>query len=107
MSAQIEKHTDDFTVPRELLWDVHAPDVSWNSHREFIIGRILARGDVEHIRMLGKFVGDEALRAHLRRTRGRAMERKRLRFFENILQLSSREVDDWLADPARRIWDNR
>lgn len=107
MSVNIEHHEHDLAVPAELLWDVRTSGVSWDSHREFIIGRILARGDIEHIRMLREFAGDEALRAHLRRTRGRAMERKRLRFFEIVLDLSPREVEDWLTDPGRRIWDNR
>jgi hypothetical protein len=48
-----------------------------------------------------------ALRDHLARTRGRSVDRRRLRYLEAILDLDRAAVDGWLADPSRRIWEGR
>jgi hypothetical protein len=90
-----------------LLWDVPADAVSWDEHRDFVIGRVLARGKLSQIKRLRQRVGDDALRGYIARTRGRAVDSRRLRFFETILELPVDQVDAWLSDPARRIWDER
>lgn len=90
-----------------LLWDVPAGAVSWEEHRDFVIGRVLARGKLSQIQRLRQRVGDDALRGYIARTRGRAVDRRRLRFFETVLELPVEQVDEWIADPARRIWDER
>lgn len=94
-------------ISAALLWDVPADGIDRTRHREFLIGRALAHGSVDAIRALRRDLGDETLCDHLLRTRGRRIDRRRLRYLEAILDLDRGEVDAWLADPARRIWDGR
>lgn len=94
-------------ISAALLWDVPAERVDGAAHREFLIGRALGHGSVDAIRALRRDLGDTAIRDHLERTRGRKIDRRRLRYFEAILDLDRAAVDSWLADPSRRIWDGR
>jgi hypothetical protein len=91
----------------ELLWDVAGEAIDWERHREFLVGRVLGRGSVDDIRGLRRGLGDATLRHHLLRTRGRRVDRRRLRYLEAILGLDRAEVDGWLSDPSRRVWDER
>lgn len=90
-----------------LLWDVPADSLSWDDHRDFVIGRVLSRGKLHQIQSLRDRVGDQTLADYLTRTRGRALDRQRLRFFETILYLPEAQVTSWLTDPERRVWDER
>jgi len=94
-------------ISAALLWDVPAGRVDDAAHREFLIGRALGHGSVDAIRMLRRDLGDAALHDNLLRTRGRRIDRRRLRYLEAILDLDHAEVGEWLADPSRRIWDGR
>ena len=38
---------------------------------------------------------------------GAGLSARQLRFWELILELPHREVNAWLAEPARRIWEAR
>lgn len=94
-------------LPRELAWDLPAGVSLAAEHQGFVIDRIMARGSLERIRELRRAVGDAALAGRLRATRGRHLDRRRLRFFEILLRLPRDQVDGWLADPRRRLWDGR
>jgi hypothetical protein len=91
----------------ELLWDVADDAVDRVRHRAFLVGRVLGHGSVDEIRALRRDLGDAELREHLLRSRGRRVDRRRLRYLEAILDLDRAAVDAWLADPARRVWDGR
>jgi hypothetical protein len=94
-------------LPAELAWDLPTGLPLEARHRGFVIDRVMARGSLEQIRELRRTVGDRALGDRLRETGGRGLDRRRLRLFEILLLLPRNEVDDWLADPRRRIWDER
>jgi len=94
-------------IPGALLWDVSPGAIDPAAHGDFLVGRVLAAGSVEDIRALRREAGDEALRAHLRRTRARRVDRRRARYLAAILDLDRAEVDAWLARPERRVWDAR
>ena len=90
-----------------LLWDVAPGALDGEAHGSFIIGRVLGHGSADEIRALRRDLGDARIRGYLERTRGRRVDRRRLRYLEAILGLERAEVETWLADPARRIWDER
>jgi hypothetical protein len=94
-------------VPKALLWDVSADEIDEEAHRNFLIGRLLGLGSVEDIRTLRRNLGDVALRDYLRRTTARRLDRRRVRYLEAVLDLDPVEVDGWLSDPNRRVWDER
>ncbi|MFQ5599846.1 MAG: hypothetical protein ACE5G2_04745 [Candidatus Krumholzibacteriia bacterium] len=91
----------------ELFWE-HAPgDISWERHRDFIVERVLARGDWDAICWVRSQAGDEVLREIIVRTRGRWLSRAQIRFWQLILDLPEAQVSVWLHSESRRIWDRR
>lgn len=92
---------------RSLFWDYNFKDLTWNEDADLIAARVLAVGHWEAIRWLRRRLGDPGLRDWILRRRGRGLTPQQLRFWELILKLPHREVNAWLADPARRIWDRR
>lgn len=90
-----------------LFWEYDDGAVSWEHHRDFIIERVLARGDWEAVRWVRAQAGDAALREVLSRTRGRSLSRAQLRFWQLVLDLPEEQVSAWLGSKNREIWDRR
>jgi len=90
-----------------FFWDCAPGSVSWEKHRDFIIERVLARGDWDAIRWLRTELGDEALRAVIVGTRGRSLTRPQIRLWQLVLDLPEADVASWLNDVSRMIWDRR
>lgn len=97
-------------LPRSLrpfFWDYDFARLSWKADRDLIIGRILAVGNWDSLRWLRRRLPDAALREWLQRRRGAGLSNRQLRFWELILELPRREVNAWLAQPGRKIWEGR
>ena len=92
---------------RPFFWDHDFARLSWKADRDLIIGRILDVGDWESIRWLRWRLPDPELRTWLVHRRGAGLSNRHLRFWELILKLPHRQVNAWLADPARQIWEGR
>ncbi|MCI0652628.1 MAG: hypothetical protein L0Z55_12185 [Planctomycetes bacterium] len=92
---------------RRYFWEHDWKQVSWEKHRDFIVERIIARGDWESIRWIRSHAGDEVVREVILRTHGRSLTRPQLRFWELILGLPGTQVSTWLDAKSRRIWDRR
>jgi len=92
---------------RSLFWEYDFEDLDLSRDRELVIKRVLSHGSMEDLKWLRKIVGDEEIKRFLLKTKGRGMDKRRLRFYQVIFRLPAAEVDSWLKDPARRIWDNR
>lgn len=92
---------------RRFFWDYDFARLTWKADRDLIIGRILAVGNWVAIRWLCRRVPDAELRSWLQKRRGAGLSNRHLRFWELILGLPRRQVNAWLADPARRIWEAR
>ena len=90
-----------------LFWEYDPEDLNLSENREFIIKRVLSHGSVEDFKALRKTVGDKEIKAVLMRTRGRGIDRRRIRFYQVIFSLPAKEVEAWLNDPARAIWEGR
>jgi hypothetical protein len=92
---------------RPLFWDHHFARLTWNTDCDLIVGRILSAGDWESVRWLLGMLSKPDLRAWLERRRGAALSARQLRFWEIVLSLPRRQVNAWLADPARQVWEGR
>lgn len=90
-----------------LFWEYDVKDLDLSKDRELIIKRVLSHGSVEDLKWLRRIVGDEEIKRFLLKTKGRGIDRRRLRFYQVIFRLPAAEVDSWLKDPAGKIWDNR
>ncbi|MGH2351197.1 MAG: DUF6922 domain-containing protein [Chloroflexota bacterium] len=92
---------------RSLFWDYDFRTLAWERDRDLVIGRVLTAGDWEALRWLRAEVGDQALREWILRRRGRGLSPKQLRFWELILELPHQEVNAWLTQDGRQVWDRR
>jgi hypothetical protein len=92
---------------RQFFWDHDFGRLTWEADSDLVIGRVLAAGDWEAVRWLLRRLGKPALRDWLQRRCGNGLSARQLRFWELILGLPRRQVDTWLADPARQVWEGR
>lgn len=90
-----------------LLWDVDAAAIDPDSHRSFLIGRILSAGSLEAIRWARRTYGDDAIRAWIVAHEGRQLSGPQIRLWETLIGLPAEAVAAWLAVPERRIWEGR
>lgn len=92
---------------KPLFWEYDFDEIDLSRDQELVIKKVLTHGSVEDLRLLRETKGDKEIEAFLLRAKGRGIDRRRLRFYQVIFRLPSREVDSWLKDPARKIWDER
>jgi hypothetical protein len=92
---------------RPLFWDYEFAKLTWKADSDLIIGRILAVGDWESLRWLLRRLPKPALRAWLQQRQGAGLSARQLRFWEIIVAVPRREVNSWLANPARQVWEGR
>lgn len=92
---------------RSLFWDLDPRELRWERDQEQIIGRVLASGSWDAVTWLRKRAGDDAVREWIERHQGRGLSPRQLRFWELILDLSHRRVDEWLRSERRQVWDRR
>ena len=90
-----------------LLWDCDLLSISWERYASFLSERVLSRGDWDSICWLRETAGDQRLRELIRQTHGRFLPRQQIRFWQLLLALPGPEVDAWLLEPQRQVWDNR
>jgi hypothetical protein len=89
---------------RPLFWDHDFARLTWEADTDLIIGRVLTTGDWEAVRRL---LSKSALRDWLQHRRGAGLSARQIRFWELVLGLPRRQVNSWLADPGRQIWEGR
>jgi hypothetical protein len=92
---------------RPLFWDYDFARLTWKADADLSVGRILTAGDWEAVHWLLGVLPKPALRDWLEPRRGAGLSARQLRFWELLLGLSHRQVNTWLADPARRLWEGR
>jgi hypothetical protein len=90
-----------------LFWEYDPRKLRWPGDRDLVIGKVLAHGTWDHLRWLRATVSDADLRRFILRARGRGLSSPQLRYWELVLDLPTDEVNRWLSDPARRVWQGR
>lgn len=92
---------------RRLFWEYDFDALSWERDGHFIIKRILTHGGLRDWLWLRGRVGDAALREWILGNNGAGMDKRRLRYWELILDLPGDEVSRWVAAQASSIWGTR
>lgn len=90
-----------------LFWEHDFADLDRREDHDLIVGRILTRGSWDAVSWLRREEGEEAIRRWIERTRGRALDRRRLRYWQLVLELPGDEVDAWLTAREPDIWGRR
>jgi hypothetical protein len=90
---------------RPLFWDCDFTVVDAVRQRDFVIGRVLASGPLDAIRWLRRRYGDDMIRDWIIRHRGRQLSSQQVRFWETVIGLPAVDVQRWLAEPERRVWE--
>ena len=90
---------------RPLFWDCDFATLDAARQCNFVIGRVLASGPLDAIRWLRRTCGDDMIRDWIIRHRGRQLSSQQVRFWETIIGLPAEDVQQWLAEPERRLWE--
>jgi hypothetical protein len=92
---------------KPIFWEYDFSRLRWERDRDLIIGRILSQGDWWALQWLRRRVDSVGLRSWLSRKRGAGLSSPQLRFWELLLELPHREVNGWLKDKGRGVWEMR
>jgi hypothetical protein len=92
---------------RLLFWDLDFHRLTWEKDRDLIISRILSHGDWNALIWLRSRVDSAILREWLLKKQGAGLSDRQLRFWELILELPHRQVNEWLKDKGRMVWERR
>ena len=89
---------------RLLFWDVDFEALSWEAHRDFIIQRVLERGNLDHLRWLRQTLGDKELADWILARQGRGLSPRQLAFWQIVLDLPMAQVNRWIEHAGQTIW---
>ena len=92
---------------RPLFWDCNFDDLQLPADRDFIINRVLSCGDWDAVQWLRKSAGDAELEDWLKKRHGASLSPERLRFWELVLHLPHRTVNNWIENNNDSIWRRR
>jgi hypothetical protein len=92
---------------KNFFWDYSFHHLRIDKDRDLIIRRLLDQGDWEAMKWLRIRLSDRELKSWLLSRRGAGLSPRKLRFWELVLELPEREVNDWLWSKARQVWDQR
>jgi hypothetical protein len=90
-----------------FFWDCDPESLSWARHRDFIIFRLLANGDMDAARWLRKKVGDEALRHWFISHSARGLSPQQINYWALILDIDAKLAAPWIETAANSIWEKR
>jgi hypothetical protein len=92
---------------RPFFWDISFESLSWDSHRDFIIRRLLRSGDWDTLHWLRGQLGEEALRRWIVEHEGGGLSPRQLRFWALILDLEAAQVNRWIETLKSSVWEQR
>ena len=92
---------------RRFFWDCAFARLRWETDRDFVIGRLMERGDWPAMQWLRRTAGDAELRRWLEARRGRGLSPRRLRYWQLVLDLPHRRVSAWIEAQRNLPWAGR
>jgi hypothetical protein len=92
---------------KAFFWDYNFRRLKWERDQNCIISRILSFGDWQALLWLRSAMQDNDLAQWILDRQGRGLSPQRLRFWELILGLPHRKVNEWLKIQKRGIWGQR
>jgi len=90
-----------------FFWDHDFSTLSWEEHRDFIVGRLLSAGDWRSIRWLVARLGLPGIRDWIIAHRARGLDPRQVRFWEIVLDLPAEPVSEWLEEKRANPWFRR
>ncbi len=97
-------------LPGELkpvFWDYDFKQLRWEKDRDLIMSRILSHGDWQALEWLRSRVDSVSLREWLLNKRGAGLSSRQVRFWELVLDLPRHQVNEWVKDKGRMVWERR
>jgi len=98
------------TLPKNVrahFWDYPFTKLSLKKDRDLVIRRILTSGSWDSIQWLRKQIGDTDLREWLIAHHGRGLSPRQMRFWELILDLPARQVNNWVRAARNTPWGQK
>lgn len=92
---------------KPLFWEYDFWRLRWPTHRDTVIGKILAYGDWESAHWLVGMIGYQGIRDWICQRKGRGLDARTLRFWELVAGLPHRQVNEWVREQADLPWTNR
>jgi hypothetical protein len=92
---------------KPFFWDYDCRRLRWERDQDFIISRILSFGDWQALLWLRSVMQDKDLAQRILASQGHGLSPQRLRFWELILGLPHRKVNEWLKIQKRGVWGQR
>jgi len=92
---------------KPFFWDYPFRRLRMDKDRDLIIKRLLDQGDWEAVEWLRARLSDRELRNWFLSCRGAGLSPRKLRFWQLVLDLPERDVNDWLRSKTRQVWDQR
>lgn len=92
---------------RVLFPEYDFDSLEWEADRDLVISRVLASGDWDAVCWVRERLGDVQLQSWIERRRGRGLDAAQLRFWELVLGIPRRQVNEWLRAPERQVWEQR
>ena len=90
-----------------FFWEYDPGTLSLEQDRDLIIGRLLSSSGWDGIQWLRSEFSAGELSEWIIRAKGRNISPPRLRFLELLLDLPHAQVNHWLSEKSRKIWDGR
>lgn len=91
----------------DLFWEYDISDLNWDQYGDFVIRRVLSHGSWGQICWIRDEVGDQKISQVIMENEGRSLSPRQLSFWQLILELPDADVERWLRDARRQIWDRR
>lgn len=92
---------------RTLFWDCDFASLDLSQYRNFVIRRILDRGNWDAIMWLRHTLGDMAIKEWFITKHGRGLDARKIRFWEVILDMPKADVDEWVRRERTSNWHGR
>ena len=90
-----------------FFWDHDFARLDWESHRDFIIRRVLQAGSWDALVWLRGELGNGSLRRWIEEQHGGGLSPRQLRFWELLLELPHAEVNRWVDAARNNPWEQR
>ncbi|MCK5241751.1 hypothetical protein KAR34_04795 [bacterium] len=92
---------------RPLFWEYDFKKISWPADKNLIVSRILREGDWQAIVWLRKNTNTIQLRQWFWEHQGRGLDSRRLRYWELVLNLPRKYINNWMHPKDGGIWQGR
>ena len=91
------------TLSKHLFWDVDAESMNTESHRSFIITRVMDRGTSPDVQAVWNQYGEETVKEVL--LHAPSLQRKTIFFFANQFQMNPEEFRAYRKSEELGIWE--